>query len=300
MNLAFPRRLSGRTWLVILLAAQFCVLQLWLNVEYDDAPRNLHWGLLTAEQPTFLIRSPDWYARGKGFVPDPPTLAPRGAQTIIQGFHPWWGPAFPIIVAAVWRGTGSYRLIQQIVPLAAGLTVLLVYRLAARLFSDRAALLAAALFALMPLIHEYGVISYTECLGALILLVAFWSFVSQQTWAAMLGGVVAVLFKRDSAALYVVVIAAATGWDWWRGGRTLRRRHVALTLAAAALAYGVWRLFAAQQLPSNLADNHFSLAFFLLVAPQMAELFLHPLVCHPADAGATGLAGVARLAPPRG
>ncbi|MCX7792552.1 MAG: glycosyl transferase, partial [Chloroflexaceae bacterium] len=82
--------------LLALLAGHFVVVQLLTGAQFLDAPRNMHWGLLTWEQPGFLLGLPDTYERIKGFPPDPPHLGPMGLWRNSYGsLHPWWGPLTP-------------------------------------------------------------------------------------------------------------------------------------------------------------------------------------------------------------
>src|SRR5262245_66312542 len=68
---------SHGVWLTIL-AAQFIVWQMLLGVQYGDAARNLHWGMVVADNPRFLNGDRDPYEMVTGFIPDPPALAPAG------------------------------------------------------------------------------------------------------------------------------------------------------------------------------------------------------------------------------
>lgn len=61
-----------RFWYIGVLAAlatQFVAMQLATNVQYFDAPRNLHLVIYTAEQPRFLLNTEDTYDRIHGFLP---------------------------------------------------------------------------------------------------------------------------------------------------------------------------------------------------------------------------------------
>src|SRR5690242_17398212 len=92
--------LRSRAFLLALLASQYLIVQLATGPLYGDAPRNLHWGLLTAEQPGFLLGAPDPYERIKGFQPTPESLAPLGLyRNPPSGLHPWWGPVVPLLFA---------------------------------------------------------------------------------------------------------------------------------------------------------------------------------------------------------
>src|SRR5918912_1123298 len=103
--------LRSPAFLLALLAGQYLVVQLLTSPLYGDAPRNLHWGVLTAEQPRFLLDAVDPYERVKGFAPDPPSLAPRGLyRNPPAALHPWWGPVAPVVFALVWTATRSYTL----------------------------------------------------------------------------------------------------------------------------------------------------------------------------------------------
>src|SRR5262245_11067308 len=104
-------------WLV-LIAGQFLAIQLWTGLEYGDAPRNLHWGAFLTEQPAFLTGALDEYDMTKGFVPDPPTLAPKGyARPGGAPFNLRWGPLPLLLLAGVWYLTGSPVALELVVPL---------------------------------------------------------------------------------------------------------------------------------------------------------------------------------------
>lgn len=95
--------------LLLVLVVHLPVMALLTRPLYGDAPRNLHWGILTAEAPQFLWDQPDPYERIKGFAPSPENLAPRGLYARVVGpLHPWWGPVAPVLLAIVWSITHSY------------------------------------------------------------------------------------------------------------------------------------------------------------------------------------------------
>src|SRR5262245_34707015 len=142
---------SHALWLTIL-AAQFIVWQLLLGVQYGDAGRNLHWGMVVAENPRFLIGDQDPYEMVTGFIPDPPTLAPAGGpRSGFVPFNPLWGPVPLLLMAAVWGLTGSHVLEALVVPAAAGVTVIASYWIGRRLFDKQVAMVSAVFLALFPL-----------------------------------------------------------------------------------------------------------------------------------------------------
>jgi len=201
--------LRSRTFLLALLTIQFVLVNLATNPLFGDAPRNLHWGLLTAENPRFLLGEPDTFERIKGFPPDPPTLSELHLYGNPQSsLHRWWGPLAPLLFAAIWKLTGSYTLLQLVIPLAGAATVLLLYLLARDMLGPRSALLAAAFLACFPIFRQYASTSYTEALSALVLTAALLFYRRGRLLATILLGSLAVLTKMD---LYLLFVGAILG-----------------------------------------------------------------------------------------
>ena len=165
--------------ILALLASQFILVQLLTGPQYGDAPRNMHWGILTLENPAFLLGAPDTYERIKGFPPDPPSLAPLALYRFPQGgLHRWWGPVPPLVFALAWAMTRSYTALHLVVPLAGAGVVILTYWLAGLWLTRREALIAAAFLACFPLFRDYATVAYTEALSALALTAAVLVYVA--------------------------------------------------------------------------------------------------------------------------
>lgn len=301
----WPRRiLAAAPLLLALLAGHFTLVQLLTGVQYGDATRNLHWGLLTIERPGFLLGEPDTYERIKGFPPSPPELAPQGLTTRPpSGLHPWWGPVTPLLFAAVWWLTRSYVALQLVIPLAAAATVLLTYAVARRLLDPRRALVAAAFLSCYPLFRDYGTVSYNEALGALVLAAALFAYLGGRTMAAALLGTLAVLTKMDLGGLYVATVALSAAYDRLAGERVLPWRHhlVALLAPMALAAPWIWLHYMGGG--ARGPSTGLLAGLFAMIAPQMLALtFYVPwygALLTLAAIGAAVVAGVrARALPP--
>jgi hypothetical protein len=275
-----PQRLLGRLatplLLLALLAAQFALVQLITGVQFGDAPRNMHWGLLTFEQPGFLTGVVDTSERIKGFRPDPESLGPfRLWDNTYGSLHPWWGPVTPLLFAAVWGATRSYTLLQLVVPLAGGATVLLTYAIAREYLSQRRALLAAAFLACFPLFREYSSVSYTETLSAVWLTATFFCYLRGWTVRTVLFGALAALSKMDMLALYVGVIVACVGWDVLRREGRYPIRHHAAALIIPPLLAAPWIWFHTLNAGQRGATQGLSSEMFRILLPQLTEMMFY-------------------------
>jgi hypothetical protein len=262
-----------RLWVLVPLALQFALLQLLTGVEYWDAPRNLHWGLYVLEQPRFLLNAEDIYDRIKGFPPEPPSLAPAGLATDRGSpLHPWWGPLYPLLFAGVWWLTGSYTVLQLVVPVAAGAVVFLTYAFGARYFSRRTGFLAALLLALFPIYREHGPLSFVEPLSALLLAGALWAFLARRSYLAALLGSLAVLGKIDMIPLYFGTIALTALLSWRDRAGTLPLRHTAICLGVPLLFLVPWLylIYVAIGRPTTVGGGP-QLGIFMILAPMMVE-----------------------------
>lgn len=273
------RRIDLRLVLIGVLAGQYVAFQLWTGVQYWDSPRNLHWGIVTQELPRFLIDAENPYDRVNGFPPDPLSLAPAGLARGRSGpLHPWWGPLYLMVFGAVWRLSGSYTLLQAIVPVAAGVVVILTYTFASRFIGQRGGTIAATLLALFPVFREHGPLSFVEPLSALLVMSALWAFLERRTWLAALCGVLAMYGKIDLAFLYPGV----AGLTWllrMRSERPLPGRHVALAIGIPVLALAPWVLliYGVADRPITVGGGA-QIAVFSIIAPQMLEqMFTLPL-----------------------
>lgn len=243
---AFPVRpwwKQWHFWLLLVLAAQYAVLQALTSVQYGDSPRNLHWGLTTLEQPSFLLATPDPYERVDGFPPVPATLA-SGERPLGIGapLHPWWGPVYPLLFAGVWALSGSYLLLQLVAPIGAGLVILVTYAFGSQLVSEPVAFVAALLLALFPMYREHAVLSYVEPLSALLLTCALWAFTARRTALAALCGSLTVLAKIDLILLYFGTVALVILLSRQEHASSAARRHDLWSLGLPALALTPWLL----------------------------------------------------------
>ncbi|RRR69781.1 MAG: glycosyl transferase [Candidatus Viridilinea halotolerans] len=260
----------GTLGLLLILASHFVLVQLATGVQYGDAPRNLHWGLLTWEEPTFLINTPDTFERNKGFMPDPPELAPRGlTHQVTNKLHPWWGPVTPLLFAGVWGLTGSYWVLQLVIPCIAGMMVLLTYHATKRMLSTTIALLAAAFISLFPTFREYGTISYNETFSALLISAGLFAYLWKHTYIAVIFGLLCALNKMDLLGIFIGTVFICMLYDRLWGRRELTWHHHMAVLVLPVLLAAPWIWFhylgEGQRIPSSGP----SLDRFFLVAPLM-------------------------------
>jgi len=200
----------------MLVASQYAGLQLLTGAEYFDAPRNLQWGIYLLEQPRFLLDTENSYDRVHGYLPSPPELAPFGyADGHSLPLHPWWGPVYLGLFAAVWGVTQSFTLLRLVVPVAAGATVLLTYLFGVRFFTERIGVTAALLLAFFPNYREMSTIAMVEPISALLLLGALWSLLDGRSWRAALFGILAALGKVDMIAIYLGMVVLMGLGAWW-------------------------------------------------------------------------------------
>jgi hypothetical protein len=287
---ADERGIAASRWHIIvlaLLACQFVLAQVVTQPLFGDAPRNLHWGLLTAENPAFLLGAPDAYERNKGFAPDPPTLAARDLwRSPPSSLHRWWGPLAPLLFGMVWALTRSYVLLQLVIPLAGAGTVLLTYALARAMLGRKQALLAAAFLACFPLFREYSSTSYTEALSALVLTGALAAYWRGRPLLTMLGGALCGLTKLDLLLLYFGTVGVCALYVALRQRRAAhaepgqdRRfrqlRYQALAIAGPALLVAPWMWTHYLAGGAGGPTRGLSGSLFVLIFPQMVELLFY-------------------------
>ncbi|MGQ9549324.1 MAG: glycosyl transferase [Roseiflexus sp.] len=268
--------------ILALLAGQFALVQLLTGPQYGDAPRNMHWGILTVENPAFLLGTPDTYERIKGFPPDPPSLAPLALYRFPQGgLHRWWGPIPPLVFALVWALTNSYTVLHLVIPLAGAGVVLLTYRLAGLWLTRREALIAAAFLACFPLFRDYATVAYTEALSALALTAAMLAYVRGRTAATLILGCLAVLMKLDLLLLYFGTVGISAIWSTMErrvhreSAVLLSRRHTLVSLIGPAVLTSPWIWYHYLGQGERVPTGGLSLQQFGLVAPQMLELLFY-------------------------
>ncbi|GAB4112271.1 MAG: hypothetical protein Fur005_05990 [Roseiflexaceae bacterium] len=206
------RRTDWIAWFVVgLIACQYAALQLWLDVQQHDGPRNLHWGLYVLEEPGFLLTVEDHYSRVVGYPPPSPEMAPMGlANGRSYPLHPWWGPTYVLLVTFVWVLTHSYTAIQLITPVLAGALIVLTYCFGRTYTSVGWALLGAAMLGLFPNFRETAVIALVEPISALLLLISFWAWLERRWWLTALAALIALFGKIDMIVIYLGVIGLMT------------------------------------------------------------------------------------------
>lgn len=185
--------------------------------------------------------------------------------------HSWWGPAYLLLFAIVWALTGSYTALQLVVPVAAGVVVLLTYLFAVRFFNSNTALLAVVLLAWFPSYRETAVIAMVEPLSAVLILAALWCFLTQRTWATVLLGMLAVYGKIDLILLYFGTVTLVTLLSW-RDATRLPLRHVAISLIVPALALAPWMVYVygVLQRPTTVSGGS-NLAMLQMMLPLMLD-----------------------------
>ncbi len=292
-----PAILRSPLLLLGLLAAQFAIAQLLTGVQFGDAPRNLHWGLLTFEQPGFLTGDTDTSERIKGFPPEPESLGPNRLWNNTYGsLHPWWGPVVPLIFAAVWGATRSYTLLQLVVPVAGGATVILTYMIARDLLDQRRALIAAAFLSCFPIFREYSAVSYTETLSALWITAALLGYLRGRTATTVLFGTLAALSKMDMLVMYGGVIAACAAWDGLRRERRYPLAHHIAALTIPLLLAAPWIWFHTLNGGNRPPTAPLSAEIFRFLLPQLIELtFYAPMYISLLTLAAIGAAVAAGL-----
>lgn len=274
-NQAF-RIWQSHAFILTLFAVQYLVWQLLTMPLPGDSPRNLHWGLLTAEQPGFLLNTPDTYERIKGFPPHSEALSVRRLYANPPGtLHRWWGPVVPLILAAVWSITHSYTVLRLIIPLAGAGAVLLTYTLARSWFAPRVALIAAAFLAFFPLFHDFASTAYSEAFSACILTAALLAYARERTFLAIILGALAMLSKLDLVLLYGGVVGSCILYAWLAGERYSKLlQHIAALIGPVILA-SPWIWMHYLRGGSGAPTKGVSLELFGIIAPQMLQLLFY-------------------------
>ena len=270
-----PQSTAMHMLLLALLAGQFIIVQLLTAPLFGDAPRNLHWGILTAENPAFLAGAPDMYERIKGFPPASPGLAERDLWKNPPGsLHRWWGPLLPLLTGAVWLATHSYTAIQLIVPLAGAMTVLLSYALARNMLDKQRALLTALFLSCFPIFREYASTSYSEAFSACILTATLLMIWKRHYVLITIFTALTALTKMDLLVFIAGVGGISIIYDWFKG----QRRQAALSVLAIVLgillaSFWIWDhyLGGGESGPTRGLSG----GLFMLIMPQMLELLFY-------------------------
>ena len=178
------------------------------------------------------------------------SLADAAGYTNFYGFPTaQWPPAYPFLLAGIYKAFGHNIVIPKVAnALAGGLTCLLIYLIAARVFDRRVGLLGAFLFAVFPGQLFWSTLLMTESLTPALLCLMLLLFIM---W---------VVERRDAGWLRYgdagsAVRGCAAGarrrrWCWcWRrwscGGLSFRRggssaREAGVFAAAAVLVVMPW------------------------------------------------------------
>ncbi len=181
-------------------------------------------GRLTDTVP--LDPSHDWYLAHM-------TLTPLGYRPVPGSARiaPTYPPGLPLLMAPVWRISPSA--VYYLVPLFAGLTVWLCYRLGRALGDPLAGGLAAVLLSVSPpflfqAMQPMSDVPAAACwLGALLL--AYGGTATRSAFAGAIASV-AILIRPNLAPLAIVPLALIA---WTSAGRRTRLRNAALSVAAA-------------------------------------------------------------------
>ncbi|MFV9507907.1 MAG: glycosyl transferase [Oscillochloridaceae bacterium umkhey_bin13] len=261
---------------LIVLAGHFLVVQYLTGVQFGDAPRNLHWGILIWDNPAFLVGAPDTYERIKGFAPDPESLSEHGLWANgYSSFHRWWGPVVPSLFALTWGASHSYLLIKLVIPVLAGATVLLLFVEARRINGLTYALIASAFLSSYPLFREYGTMAYSETFGALILLGAFSAYLRGHLLLTVLLGAIAALTKMDIVAMYSFTIGGTMMYDRFFGQKQRSWRYHLIALFGPLLITSPWIWLHYLNSGTRAPSGGLSLRIFGQIVPTMLELLFY-------------------------
>ena len=205
----------------------------------------LIWVFYTDTLP--LGGDPSWYfgvARnlyeGKGYVADHLVYTETPIQDTKTAF---WPPAYPVLLASMWKITGFSLMSAKILNATLGaLTVIAVYLLGTAMFHRKVGLCAAALFAVFPNAIAWTPLLFPEALFILTLVLALWALAASTPEstrntvlvAAVVGLLtgLAALTRGQGLVLVPVAIVFWISRDGWRAGAG---QSVVMLLAAALL-----------------------------------------------------------------
>lgn len=118
-------------------------------------------------------------------------------------------PGLPFITGMVWKLQLQQILLSEIVTVAFGIgSIALCYLIGKRLFSRKAAILAAALLAASPLFYLYSSYILTEVPSAFFVLAAIYFFISKRYYLCGSSAALAMLFKFPNGLVLVAIAAA--------------------------------------------------------------------------------------------
>jgi 4-amino-4-deoxy-L-arabinose transferase-like glycosyltransferase len=179
------------------------------------------------------------------------SLAGGHGYTNFYGFPTaQWPPAYPFLLASLFKVFGTNIVIPKIVnALAGGLTCLLIYLIAAKVFDRRIGLLGGFLFAIFPGQIFFSTLLMTESLtpallGLMLLLLLMWvverkdaRWFQHATIGVLFG--VALLARGEAVML---VLAALLIWKLAVPAWRLFARQAGVFLVAAALTVLPWTI----------------------------------------------------------
>jgi protein O-mannosyl-transferase len=174
------------------------------------------------------------------FSKSPVTLPVRWIDCFRQT-RPLTELAFWLNEAIFGRSPMSWHAVDLLLHLA---VVALVYDVLRKLIGDRAGLIAAAIFAVHPMMTEpvAYVFARATLLATLFSLLAMRSWIAGRFWIAVVWFAVAMLAKEECAALPLVLILLPSGRLW---NRDLRERSAFMVMLGIAIAIGVRTMLAA-------------------------------------------------------
>jgi 4-amino-4-deoxy-L-arabinose transferase-like glycosyltransferase len=184
-----------------------------------------------------------------------------------------WPPAYPFMLAGIYKAFGHHIIIPKVVnALAGGLTCLLIYLVAARVFDRRVGLVAAFLFAVFPGQLFWSTLLMTESLTPALLCLMLLLFIM---W---------VVERRRAGWLRYAILGALFGV-------ALLARGEGVVLLLAALV--VWRLVVPSWRQYAREAGLFTAAAVLVVLPWTIRnaVSMHAFIPVTSAAGHTLLAG---------
>ncbi len=170
-----------------------------------------------------------------------PVMLPARWIDCFRQTRPLTELAFWLNDAIFGRSPISWHVVDLLLHLA---VVALVYDVLRKLIGDRAGLIAAAIFAVHPMMTEpvAYVFARATLLATLFSLLAMRSWIAGRFWIAATWFAAGMLAKEECAALPLVLILLPDGRFW---NRDLRERSAFLAMLGIAIAIGVRTMLAA-------------------------------------------------------
>jgi 4-amino-4-deoxy-L-arabinose transferase-like glycosyltransferase len=184
-----------------------------------------------------------------------------------------WPPAYPFLLAGIYKAFGHNITAPKVVnALAGGLTCLLIYLIAARVFDRRVGLLAAFMFAIFPGQLFWSTLLMTESLTPALLCLILLLFMS---W---------VIERRDAGPLRHAILGATFGI-------LVLARGEGPVLVLGALV--IWRIVAPSWRQWAKEASVFTAVAVLVVVPWTIRnaISMHAFIPVMSAAGHTALAG---------